>query len=661
MLRFTRAEWALTLAGGAVLAACCPTLWIQVSKTDPAPWPPVRHEKGASDPVLIPSRMQNRFDVLSDGTRVAFQPAYTDSFKQLADPSGARDRALEALRKILAAFGDSPLQTSGPLTAQVKCQVPSAVGLAAKCEALLVHAVPPELNGVSVATPFIVTIANRQAMIVKADPPTQPTTPAVLTLADPIDVKEGATVQVALDSSLVLSAPMLSFLHLSDIQLRDPSVTLTDPRLSAQLDWFQPLWSFQYDTDMEFYNQYLVQAVFDTVNALATTADPPQFIIHTGDSVDSGSISELIRFHGLIDELAIPFYEAFGNHDVLVFGNLTPTSIHDDDNACAPVSSLLQSTSWLFPNKICVDQLVSCPDCVDHEGELIARETMAETRWRFMRQLKHSPTDTVVEPSAGKSTPYCPDTSPDVRFGGYTRDHGFDLGTGPDGNPLGYYAFVRELTPFAGEPLRNAVFIVLDSEELPDHQGGIEGHIGHDQLGWLRSVLDCVARSHPGDLVFVFAHQPLGSIAVDPQDQVEGRYVLADALTKSPNVVAYLYGHNHANSICGDDRQKNLPTAGRPCEKFWEIETASLIEFPQEGRLVRIKQVGKHLAFLELSMVQERLADGSSDLAKFSVLARQGAERDYCHNHPSPSCRTYKRPVRTDGRDTDARLFFKLP
>jgi hypothetical protein len=98
------------------------------------------------------------------------------------------------------------------------------------------------------------------------------------------------------------------------------------------------------------------------------------------------------------------------------------------------------------------------------------------------------------------------------------------------------------------------------------------------------------------------------------------------------------------------------------CRKFWEIETASLLEFPQEGRLIRIKQVGSNLGFLELTSLRERLAEQTSDLARYVQLARRGAERDYCHTHRGTArCSADQRPYRVDGRDANARLFFQMP
>jgi 3',5'-cyclic AMP phosphodiesterase CpdA len=167
-----------------------------------------------------------------------------------------------------------------------------------------------------------------------------------------------------------------------------------------------------------------------------------------------------------------------------------------------------------------------------------------------------------------------------------------------------------------------------------------------------------VKKDHPRDLVFVLAHQPLSQIHVDDEDldSKEPNRSVSDVLDASPNVVGFLYGHAHRHSICGDGRTGH-------CSRYWEVETASLIEFPQEGRLVRIKQVSDDLAFLELTALRERLADQGTELARYVALARRGAERDYCHTHRETDvrCSRDKRPYRADGRDANARLFFRLP
>jgi hypothetical protein len=64
--------------------------------------------------------------------------------------------------------------------------------------------------------------------------------------------------------------------------------------------------------------------------------------------------------------------------------------------------------------------------------------------------------------------------------------------------------------------------------------------------------------------------------------------VLGDAvvaeLLKHPNVVAWVNGHTHSNRILAHRRR----SGGRVVGGFWEINTASHIDWPQQGRIVEI-------------------------------------------------------------------------
>jgi 3',5'-cyclic AMP phosphodiesterase CpdA len=663
-----------------LLGTCCPTLWVQVQKDNPAPWPSVPLPAVSAAPYNIPVGAPNRFDVLERGAPTVGAPDFTDVF-DLKDEA-ARARAASDLTAIQKTYG-CPIEQVCEVPARLSCTNEKPP----RC-----HTLKLEADAVPMAAAVIV---DGRRLVVLNPPNGVP--------ADELDVSEdlpGPTreLKICIEETLQLSRTLLSFVHLSDIQLRDPSVILTDRRLSHALDWFDPLSSFEYDEDMASYNQYLVEAVFATINKIVENAagpDAPKFVVHTGDSIDSGIVGELLRVHTLIDRLRIPFFELLGNHDVLVFGNLTPTRTHDTDNACTPIAALLGAGTWIAPNRLCVDYNVVCPMCIEQklqlvpqnspgavpihsvreEAELVAQDTQKATRQHFMQYLVHPRSDLLAQPKFVQShagVDYCADTRPKLRYDAYSRAHGFDLGTVDDkihldpeasgeaiaATQLGYYGFVQ---PMEGD--RNAVFIALNSEDLQNHIGGIRGRIGHEQLAWLKRVLACVAYDHPHDLVFVLAHQPLSMIDVEPQDadSIAPQYTVAKVLEGSRNVVAYLFGHNHWHSICGD---RNPGGRADACSTFWEIETASLIEFPQEGRLVRIKQVSEDLAFLELSALRERLVSQDSELAHYVALARRGAERDFCYTQretPKGRCSPDQRPYRTDGHDANARLFFRLP
>jgi hypothetical protein len=125
------------------------------------------------------------------------------------------------------------------------------------------------------------------------------------------------------------------------------------------------------------------------------------------------------------------------------------------------------------------------------------------------------------------------------------------------------------------------------------------------------------------------------------------------------NVIAYLFGHDHNHQICRDKRDgknKNV------CNGFWEVQTASLLEFSQEARQIKIKSAGEGMAFLEVVSFQERLANTTDERARAVALARAAAQRDWCRSQPNARCSEGNRRVhRADGDDTYARLWFKLP
>jgi 3',5'-cyclic AMP phosphodiesterase CpdA len=106
--------------------------------------------------------------------------------------------------------------------------------------------------------------------------------------------------------------------------------------------------------------------------------------------------------------------------------------------------------------------------------------------------------------------------------------------------------------------------IVLD---LVQRAGGSGGMIAPDQPGWLASQL-----AGAGDRwVIVVSHQPLESSA--------GGDLLLAALDRAPRVIAAINGHIHRNQI-----RPRITSAGG----YWLISTASLIDYPQQARALRI-------------------------------------------------------------------------
>jgi 3',5'-cyclic AMP phosphodiesterase CpdA len=142
-----------------------------------------------------------------------------------------------------------------------------------------------------------------------------------------------------------------------------------------------------------------------------------------------------------------------------------------------------------------------------------------------------------------------------------------------------------------GEQLR---VIVLD---LVRRDGGSGGQVHNGQPQWLARALSRAGRRW----ILVVSHQPLAGSA--------GGAKLLALLDRHPRMLAALSGHTHRNRI--------VPRPGRG-GGYWLISTASLIDYPQQARALRVYATANGGAALQtwmLDHVPSRLGDISRELA----------------------------------------------
>lgn len=140
--------------------------------------------------------------------------------------------------------------------------------------------------------------------------------------------------------------------------------------------------------------------------------------------------------------------------------------------------------------------------------------------------------------------------------------------------------------------------VLAVSLDTTNQAGGADGSLGSGQLHWLEQQLI----SFQGAYVVVFSHHPsdmMTNLAPDPRDPREPRHSgdeVVAVLHRHPNVIAWVNGHCHHNRI----------TPRRHVESrrsFWEINTASHIDAPQQARVIEVASNGDGTLSLFTTMI----------------------------------------------------------
>jgi metallophosphoesterase (TIGR03767 family) len=157
---------------------------------------------------------------------------------------------------------------------------------------------------------------------------------------------------------------------------------------------------------------------------------------------------------------------------------------------------------------------------------------------------------------------------------GLPRGHGYTQ-RNLDGG-MAYYAFDHGVVRC----------VMLDTV---NPHGGWQGSLDAVQLHWLVAELRACA-SRP---VVLFSHHPLETLINDRRPPWAPRRILAaelrELLLAHPCVIAWVNGHTHTHAITAI-RDEAAPGG------FWQVTTASHIDWPQQSRFLELLETGRGLA-----------------------------------------------------------------
>jgi metallophosphoesterase (TIGR03767 family) len=267
--------------------------------------------------------------------------------------------------------------------------------------------------------------------------------------------------------------------------------------------------------------------------------------------------------------LDIPWFCTFGNHDDSVVGSL-PEGVPGIDYFYTGKYKVIghdDSTSRKIAAALTTGKGLPGLDVI-FGGSATIREVTPDAR-----RKPFSTAEFVQAHLDGANT------GPGPHGHGFTADNA-------DGENV-YYTF------------RIAPGITGISLDTTTEAGLADGSIGLGQYLWLESTLKRgssayydffgrkVTQSVTDELFILFSHHTsgtMGNVLPDRRHPLEPRLngdAFVNLLNRFPNVLAWVNGHTHLNKI--------TPHPGTtPAQGFWEINTASHVDYPQHARIIEV-------------------------------------------------------------------------
>jgi metallophosphoesterase (TIGR03768 family) len=168
----------------------------------------------------------------------------------------------------------------------------------------------------------------------------------------------------------------------------------------------------------------------------------------------------------------------------------------------------------------------------------------------------------------------------------------FKTSSNPKGHGFNQFNAKTGFACYTFEPKSNVpvkVIVLDDTQKEDDGSDDIHGHgfLDKPRWDWLKRELD--KGQDEGKLMVIAAHIPIDVEVTgprsemgwwtDPKNAVTLPGLIAE-LQSHPNFIMWISGHRHLNTV----KAFKSPDAGAPEKGFWQVETSSLRDFPQQFR-----------------------------------------------------------------------------
>lgn len=471
-------------------------------------------------------------------------------------------------------------------------------------------------------------------------------------------------------SSGVKKTRLMNFFAMTDVHLTDKEA----PNQLMYLQKGNPQYSGQNTSIYSGilpYTPHVFDAAIQTANALHKE-DPFDFFISLGDVCNTSMYNELRWYIDIIDgkvitpssgahlgadtvdyqkpfkaaglDKSIPFYQTLGNHDHFMIGSFPIYESGFED-------TYTSDTVWSVPNELLTPNIPKWPALFDknnitdttkalfyqgvidgssHEGAIIHSGPIGD--FATAPKVVADPDRRPLRRTEWIQEFFTTTTSP--------AGHGFNLVSSnpnfhlvPESDRAGFacYSFV----PKANVPLK---VIVLDDTQRED-DGSIDIH-GHGFLdaarwAWLQAELDDGQAAN--QLMIIAAHIPIAvsnigtelewwqgsdaDLSATMSNAVDLTGLVAK-LQNTTNLLMWISGHRHLNHVKAfvSPDPINAPEKG-----FWQVETSSLHDFPQQFRTFEIFINSDYTVSIEAVNVDPAFAEGTPAVKsrKNAIAAQQ--------------------------------------